>query len=269
MRAPGTGRCGAALLAVLLVLAPAAAGAACTMPPESAAARVRFVIDGDTLVLADGAKVRLIGVDAPELARDERPGGALSEQARDEVQRFIAAAAGRVHLHPGPEPFDRYGRRLAHVYGAAGRSLAEHLLRAGLAYVNVIPPNERYSECLREAQEDARAGRAGLWARPALDSARLRPGEEGFRRVTGAVEAVRSGRGVTWIDLDGALRLRILAEDLHRFDPALLDSLPGRRLEALGWVYAHRGEPRMRLRHPSALLLDRARPGGAPTQRRR
>jgi len=244
-----------AAVAGLLTWLAGALAADCGLPSGTQAARVAQVVDGDTLVLGGGQKLRLIGIDAPELGRDDLPDQPQARAARDEVLRVVQASGWRVRLLPGREPRDHYGRRLDHVFDRDGQSLAEHLLRRGLAYQVAIPPNDRFADCHRLAEDEGRAARLGLWAAPALDAASLPRAAQGFQRITGRVQAVRPGRKATRILLDGGLELRIAESDLARFDRDRLVALPGGRVEARGWLYRTRGEPRMRLRHPTALRL--------------
>jgi endonuclease YncB( thermonuclease family) len=240
---------------LLLAWLPVALAGDCNAPSATESARVVQVVDGDTLVLAGGAKLRLIGVDAPEVGRDGLPDQPLAHAARTELERLLRSSGWRVRLLPGAEPRDRFGRRLDHVYDRDGRSLAEHLLRRGLAYQVAIPPNDRFADCHRDAEEAARAARLGLWASPALDAASAAGGVDGFQRIIGWVQLVRPGRAATSILLEGGLVLRITEADRAAFDDRELRALPGRRVEARGWVYRHRSEARMRLRHPSALRV--------------
>lgn len=227
--------------------------AACEPPGETDPATITYVIDGDTLVLGGGARLRLIGIDTPELDREGSSDEPFARAARAETQAFLGAAPAPVRLLPGREPRDRHGRLLAHVYDAKGRNLGEHLLRSGLGYQITFPPNDRLSGCYLEAESDARRHRRGLWRAPDRDAAALPAGTEGFERVVGRVERVERGKGVTRIDLDGALTLRIRDEDLDRFDAPALARLVGRRVEVRGWVYSYEGRLRMRLRHPTSL----------------
>lgn len=84
------------------------------------------VLDGDTLRLAGGDRVRLLGVDTPETGRP------LAQAATDFARRFIAGQT--VRLVPDSGERDHYGRLLADVRVERG-SLAEALVNAGLAWV--------------------------------------------------------------------------------------------------------------------------------------
>jgi endonuclease YncB( thermonuclease family) len=231
-----------------------AAQAACPIPEHTEPAAATFVVDGDTLMLGDRERVRLIGIDAPELGHDGAPDAPLADAARRALRGLIDANGGEVGLLPGRDARDRYGRRLAHVYARNGINLNEALLRQGLAYQVTIPPNDRFTPCYLDAETEARRAARGLWALPPLEAAHLPAGREGFARVAGRVESVRHARQTTWIDLEGALSLRIADDDLPRFDQPTLAALPGARIQVRGWLYQYRDRPRMRLRHPSAIL---------------
>ena len=144
-------------------------------------ATVARAVDGDTLELADGVggtdRVRLIGVDAPELRGEEgRP-----EPYADEAAAFTAdALEGKdVLLVPGEEETDDYGRLLAYVWTApeegllgglkrmigAGRSelFNRTLLREGYAEILTIWPNGAYADCFEAAQWEAQGAGQGIW----------------------------------------------------------------------------------------------------------
>ena len=122
-------------------------------------ARAQLVVDvhdGDTIRLQSGQRVRLWGIDAPELKQ------AYGVQARDHLARLCQGKV--VRLEPHGE--DRYGRLLAVVW--VGRVCCnESLLRAGLAWwYRKYTPDERLYEGLERA---ARVARVGLWGSPHVE----------------------------------------------------------------------------------------------------
>jgi micrococcal nuclease len=122
---------------------------------------VSRVVDGDTFYCTDGVRVRLIGIDAPERAQ-----GGAAREAASALRRRLPAGA-RVRLEQDVTPRDRYGRLLAYVW--AGDSLVnEALLREGWAFLLTVPPNVKYVQRFEQAQQAARANRAGLWREPGL-----------------------------------------------------------------------------------------------------
>ncbi|WP_349616390.1 thermonuclease family protein [Azotobacter salinestris] len=211
------------------------AQALCPAPGKLSTARVERVIDGDTLHLADGRSVRLIGLNTPERARRGQPAEPFAEAARERLRQLVAANGGWVGLLSGRQARDRHGRLLAHAYDAHGHSWEMQLLAEGLGYQVVVAPNVALAECLRQAERRARAASKGLWRQPAWQRPeQLQRG--GFALVHARVSGVaRNDRGL-WIELDGPLVLRIEPRLLRLFDLAALQHLPGRRVETRGWV---------------------------------
>lgn len=119
----------------------------------SGAARV---VDGDTLRLA-GERVRLIGIDAPEMRQRCRLNGKdwkCGVAARDALVAFIGASTVRCE----PNGRDRYRRVLA-VCFVGGVDMARWMVRRGLALAY-----RRYSMKYVPAEDEARRARRGLWA---------------------------------------------------------------------------------------------------------
>ncbi len=122
---------------------------------------VRWVIDGDTIILQAGTKVRYAGINAPEIPHDDVPGEPFGKEALRENIRLVKGK--KVLLELAEEPRDRFGRILAYVFLPEGIFVQEALVSKGLAFVCYLPPNIKYYEPLLRAQREAlRAGR-GLW----------------------------------------------------------------------------------------------------------
>ncbi len=126
-------------------------------------ALVTWVVDGDTLELEDGRRVRVLGVDAPETGHGDAGPEPLSAAATERTRGLVAGR--RVRLEVDTTDRDRYGRLLRHVW-VGGRLLAEVLVREGLGRAYVIPPDDRYTEDLAAAERAARADGLGLWSLP-------------------------------------------------------------------------------------------------------
>jgi micrococcal nuclease len=151
----------AALPLVLSVL-PAgcsAQGEASVLPCSCSISRIS---DGDTFRCQDGRRVRLIGIDSPE-SRQQPFGG----EARAALLQLLPLGS-TVRLELDLAPTDRYGRTLAYVW--AGSTLVnEAMVRKGWAILYTVPPNVKYIDRLRSAQNEARAIGAGLWSRHGFD----------------------------------------------------------------------------------------------------
>lgn len=128
---------------------------------------VRRVVDGDTLLLESGARVRLQGIDTPETVREDFPVEAWGPEANAFTKKFIERAGRRVRLTFGLERKDRHDRFLAFVWDG-DVLLNEELVRAGLAHART---DYRYSGTMKRrlvaAQDEARAAHRGLWSQPA------------------------------------------------------------------------------------------------------
>jgi len=134
-------------------------------PPEGlqpGGYRVRRVVDGDTLLLANGARVRLIGADTPETVKPDHPVEPWGPEATRFTEHFVRG--GEVRLEFDSTRKDKYGRFLAYVW-VDGRMLNEELIREGLAELKLYfdryhrPDVERR---LRQAAKEAEAARRGI-----------------------------------------------------------------------------------------------------------
>jgi len=127
--------------------------------------RVDYVIDGDTVILADGEKVRFLGIDAPEIRKSHggRMEGVDEPWGRDAANFVGTLIEGKeVGLIFDAERKGKYGRTLAYIIWD-GKLLQELLLKEGYArYVDYGNPL-RYGEVLRRAESEARSRRRGLW----------------------------------------------------------------------------------------------------------
>lgn len=130
-------------------------------PAKPGLYRVTAVHDGDTVTVRTNdreEKVRLIGIDAPELA--QKPWGG---RAKAHLEEILSASDRTVSLEYDIEKQDRYGRRLAYLRTKGGEMVNQRMLKDGYAVLLTIPPNVRYVEALRKAQADARKGGLGIW----------------------------------------------------------------------------------------------------------
>lgn len=154
---------------VLLLLVAAVTTYTRTSPPAPPPARtatatttpVARVIDGDTIVIAGGERVRYIGIGTPELRPDG--GGGAEPYAIAAKDANAALVAGReVRLVYDDEKRDRYGRLLAYVY--VGDTFVNlRLVERGLATARAYPPNTDQQRVFEAAQARARAARVGMW----------------------------------------------------------------------------------------------------------
>jgi endonuclease YncB( thermonuclease family) len=211
------------------------AQAFCPMPDGLPSVGVQRVVDGDTLRLADGRSVRLIGLNTPELGRQNRSAEPFAEVARRRLQELVAASDGRVRLQVGSQAKDHYGRTLAHAYDVHGANLEARMLAEGLGYWLAMAPNLALVDCQQAAERSARQARLGLWRQSQVQTpGQLRRG--GFALIRGDVVRVERNRGGVWLEMGDSLVLQVRAELVGNFDVRQLQGLAGRTVEARGWV---------------------------------
>lgn len=133
--------------------------AACRAQEQKAASGCELsvikVIDGDTVVLSSGAKVRILNLNTPE----------KGENLSDEATRFTENLVGGkcVELNPAAPSKDKYGRLLADVV-TGGKSLGESLVENGMAHVMLIPPYDAERAVkLLDLQASAKRSGKGIW----------------------------------------------------------------------------------------------------------
>jgi micrococcal nuclease len=127
---------------------------------------IRRVIDGDTIiVMQDGeeVRVRLIGIDCPEIGRERVDPLGPGWQATLFVVSVLEDNA-QVRLEQDRERLDRFGRTLAYVYLPDGRMLNEILMQEGWATTMRIPPNTRHAATFANHEREARSRGLGMWA---------------------------------------------------------------------------------------------------------
>lgn len=123
---------------------------------------VKKVIDGDTIELADGRKVRYIGIDTPELAHF---GNELDCYAQEAFHRNQELVAGKtVFLEKDVSDVDRYGRLLRYVW-VDDLLINQQLVSEGYALARSYPPDISKQELLATAEQNARENQLGLWAK--------------------------------------------------------------------------------------------------------
>ncbi len=128
-------------------------------PPREAL--VLHVGDGDTVNIENHLKVRLLGIDAPELEKEGRPADFLAHKAKAELSKLVKGR--RVRLEYDQLRYDQYGRLLAYLFLPDGAMVNAELVRQGLAKVYIFPPNTRFQEPLMAAQRQAIEARRGIW----------------------------------------------------------------------------------------------------------
>lgn len=134
--------------------------------PKTSYYKVIAVHDGDTLFMEINGyreKIRLIGIDAPELA--QKPWGRLS---KEHLEGILKEANYNVSIEYDLQETDRYGRRLAYLWTEDKELVNQKMLEDGYALLLTIPPNIRYVDDFKSAQREAREKKSGVWGKKGL-----------------------------------------------------------------------------------------------------
>ena len=141
------------------------------VPADAEPAIVDRVVDGDTIrviaapggTIPDGGsiRVRLLNIDAPELARDGQDAECLAEAATDRLAELLPPTA-LVWLAADREDRDRFDRPLRGVWTDDGVFVNELLAAEGLAAAVLFRPNDRFHGRVVAAERRAVAGGLGI-----------------------------------------------------------------------------------------------------------
>jgi micrococcal nuclease len=121
---------------------------------------VKRVIDGDTVELTTGEKVRLIGVDTPETKDPRKPVQYFGKEATAFTQRLVEGK--RVRLAYDQQRQDKYGRTLTYIYLEDGTFVNAEIIKQGYGFAYTRFPF-KYLEEFRQLEREAREAGRGLW----------------------------------------------------------------------------------------------------------
>lgn len=123
---------------------------------------VKWVNDGDTIVLADGRHVRYIGINAPEIDHENKKAELFGYEAKKYNKTLVLSKM--VRLEFDKETYDRYGRTLAYVFLSNGVFVNNVMIEQGYAYCLSRRPNIKYDQVLLQSQRDAMSAKRGIWS---------------------------------------------------------------------------------------------------------
>lgn len=234
---------------------------------DEASGEVARVLDGRSLVLADGREVRLAAIETPlPVPGDEdedRMAAALASKAALETLLLHR----EVNLSVAGSGPDRYGRLIAYAFvrTVSGDTLVQHeMVATGHA---VVSPTVTAATCrmyLRNAEQDARSAKFGVWGDPyhvlkqASEPADVLAEQGRFALVRGKVLSVRESGGIVYVHFgrhrSDQLTVTILKRNEGTFVGAGVTpkALAGRNVEVRGWV-EERGGPAIEVTRPAQI----------------
>lgn len=123
-------------------------------------AHVARVIDGDTIEIEGGKKIRYIGIDTPETKHPQKGMECYGEEAYLKNKELVE---GRdIEIEKDVSETDKFGRLLRYIY-VDNIFVNEYLVKEGFASVSTFPPDIKYVDLFLKAQTEAREKNLGLW----------------------------------------------------------------------------------------------------------
>lgn len=133
---------------------------------ESTVTKVIRVIDGDTIVIEGGQKVRYIGVDAPEVHNPKVSQECFGKEAAAKNKELVLRKL--VRLTKDVSETDKYRRLLRYVYvvasGSADLFVNEELVKSGFAHASTFPPDVSNAKRFVQLEREARKAKVGFWS---------------------------------------------------------------------------------------------------------
>ncbi|MDQ6961569.1 MAG: thermonuclease family protein [Mariprofundaceae bacterium] len=174
----------------------AEAGTLSIMGSSSRMVSVDKVFDGDTFKTKTGERVRLLGMNTPEVAHRDSPAQPFGDIASRLLKKMIDGQS--VRLVTDKEKKDRYGRTLAHVYLKDNTWINGEIVKQGMAHVYTFAPNFKHAKELNQLEQQARKKDLGIWHHKrykVLDAAKVSKKHLGqFRVVRGQVSNIKKHR---------------------------------------------------------------------------
>lgn len=226
---------------------------------DGGTALVAAVIDGDTLALDDGRRVRLVGIQTPERAYSGRQAEPWAAEATVALEMLTLGKV--VRLSYGGLEIDRYGRALAHLHTTDGVWVQAEMLRQGMARVYSFADNRTLVPEMLAIEAEARAARRGLWALAeysVLDQRDAGRYLDRFAVVEGVVLAADQVRGRVYLNFGPDWRtdftVSIAPGDVGTFRDGGVEPLDfaGQRIRVRGWLRGFNG-PMIDVTHPEQI----------------
>ncbi len=224
---------------------------------------VSKVIDGDTIELGNGQRVRYLGLDTPETRKRQGETWVYApepyaEAAAEFNRKLVEGKQARLEFDVQKK--DKYNRLLAYCFVGDVFVNAE-LLKNGYALLYTSSPNVKYVDILVKAQQDARRNNRGLWGEiPQISAKEARRYFDRMAVVEGKVTSIRQSPKVTVLNFgQSGFKAVIFKEQLAIFMSSAVSvrAYRGKTLRVTGKVKEYRGEAEIIVRHPSAIeVLD-------------
>jgi len=131
------------------------------VPKNGQPIKVLRVIDGDTIELEGGEKLRYIGIDTPELHDPRKPVQCFAQKALEKNKQLVEGKL--IKFYKDVNERDKYQRLLGYVYTEDGLFVNLELVKTGYAFSYTYPPDISKQTEFQKAEQEAREKKLGLW----------------------------------------------------------------------------------------------------------
>jgi len=246
-------------------------GAQCAPPDllaklkKSTRQQVIEVVDGDTVILKDQSRVRLVGIQAPRQPLNRMARKQWPEAAKAEAQKMLSSLILNQHvtLYFGGQRRDRYGRAMAHLVRDDGLWLQGEMLKNGMARVMTLPDNAALAPEMMAHETIARQAGSGIWARDYYrpkDHLMASQHKHRFQIITGIVKNVAKIKSTYYVNFGDNWRkdftIVIKSRAARKFVKTGRDpkTFKGKKIEIRGWLKSYNG-PMIEATHPEQITI--------------
>ncbi len=216
---------------------------------------VQKVFDGDTVKLEDGRRIRLLGINTPEVQHRGQQNEAGGEAAKSWLTKKLTHQ--KVQLIMDVESTDKYHRTLAHLITDQKEHINLQLVELGLASANIYPPNLLYADQLIAAENRAEQEKRGIWGQAQYSPIPVgqfgQDGHRGWTRLVGKVATIRSSRKFVYLEFSEKFQARIEKQWLSLFPDT--NTYLYKYIEVRGWLNKNREGWSLLIRHPNAIKM--------------
>lgn len=218
--------------------------------------QVKWVYDGDTLLLKDGRKVRIIGINTPEVAHHKKKGERYGREATEQLRALLKQSGNRIRLEMGEERLDRYKRHLAHVFLPDGRDISLWMLKNGWATTMIFPPNTHYIDNYQQAERSAQKKKLNIWQQKNVQittSSQLKKSYTGYVRLKAQIKRVNIRKKSLILQLDKKILIKLGKRYFKYFTAYDPKKLLHKNIIISGILKKRRDKRTIALRHPAQL----------------
>ncbi|CAN2042870.1 micrococcal nuclease [Candidatus Magnetomoraceae bacterium gMMP-15] len=140
---------------------------------------VKYISDGDTIILRNGKKIRYIGINTPEIAHRNKKGEPYGQAAKKFNKKLVNGK--KVFIIFDSNKFDQYGRILGYIFLKDGTFINARMIEEGYAYCLYYFPNIKHSNIFLKLQRKAMSQKKGIWHKGKGRRQRLIGNKKSFR----------------------------------------------------------------------------------------